>query len=183
MKKINTNGFALAETLIVSVIAVTILGVIFTHFYPLIGEYQKREVYDDVDGKYAAYWLRTILEDNITLSETDNTNFKTAINENKYQTFTCNESFLDDNTKTLCTNLKSSFNITDIYITKYNLSDTKQKLININSNDRSFKEYIEYLPDYKKASSIGAEYRIIIKMNRTKDENNYMAYATMEVNI
>ena len=183
MKKINRNGFALAETLIVSVIAVTILGVIFTHFYPLIGEYNKRETYDDVDGKYAAYWLKVILEDNITLNETKNIAFKNNINTNKYEIFDCNEDFLDNNAKSLCTNLKSSFNITDMYITKYNISDTKTKLININPSDRSFKEYIEYLPDYKKLSQTGAEYRIIIKMTRTKDENNYKAYATMEVNI
>lgn len=183
MKKINRNGFALAETLIVSVVAVTILGIIFTHFYPIIGEYEKREAYDDVDGKYAAYWLKTILEDNIILNETKNTEFKTAISTNKYQKFNCSEDFLDVDTKTLCTNLKTNFNITDIYITNYNISEAKEKLINIDQNDRSFKEYINYLPNYKKVSSTGAQYRIIIKINRTKDENNYKAYATMEVNI
>jgi len=183
MKKINKNGFALAETLIVSVIAVTLLGIIFSHFYPLIGEYEKREVYDDIDSKYAAYWLKTILEDNITLNETSNTNFKSDIDNNKYKIFTCSEDFLDEATATLCNNLKNNFNITDIYITTYNISDVKQTLINIDSSDRSFKEYIEYLPNYKKTSSNGAKYRIIIKINRTKDENNYKAYATMEVNI
>ena len=55
MKKNFNKGFALVETLIVSVFVVSIIGIIFINFYPLIGEAEKRENYDNVDDKYAAF--------------------------------------------------------------------------------------------------------------------------------
>ena len=63
MKNLNNRGFGLVETLIVSVFVMGIISLVFVNFYPLIGEYEKREVYDDVDGKYAAYWMKTLFED------------------------------------------------------------------------------------------------------------------------
>ena len=62
MKKINEKGFILAETLIVSVFLMIIFAMIYSNFYPLIGEYEKRENYDDVDGKYTAYWIKKMVE-------------------------------------------------------------------------------------------------------------------------
>ena len=47
--KLNKKGFVLAETLVVAVFMATIFTIIYVNFYPLIGEYEKREVYDDVD--------------------------------------------------------------------------------------------------------------------------------------
>ena len=52
MKKINSKGFALAETLIVTVFLMVIFTMIYANFVPLVGEYEKREYYDDVNGKY-----------------------------------------------------------------------------------------------------------------------------------
>ena len=63
MKKINNRGFVLAETLIVSVFLLVIFGMLYSNFYPLIGEYEKRESYDDVDSKYAVYWIKKMIED------------------------------------------------------------------------------------------------------------------------
>ena len=51
MKKINNKGFVLAETLVVTVFLMVLFTMIYSNFYPLIGEYEKRENYDDVDGK------------------------------------------------------------------------------------------------------------------------------------
>ena len=55
MKKLNNKGFVLVETLIVAAFVAGILAVLYNNLYPLIGEYEKREVYDDIDGKYATY--------------------------------------------------------------------------------------------------------------------------------
>lgn len=63
MKKNQKNGFVLAETLVVTVFLMTIFSMIYYYFYPLIGEYEQREVYDDVDDKYSVYWIKRILED------------------------------------------------------------------------------------------------------------------------
>ena len=63
MKKLNNSGFILAETLVVTVFLMVIFTMLYTNYYPLIGEYQKRENYDDVDGKYVAYWMKKLIED------------------------------------------------------------------------------------------------------------------------
>ena len=40
-----------------------VFALIYTNFMPLVGEYEKRENYDSVDGKYSAYWLKRMIED------------------------------------------------------------------------------------------------------------------------
>ena len=70
MKKINNKGFVLAETLVVTVFLMILFTMIYSNFYPLIGEYEKRENYDDVDGKYVSYWMKKLVEDqNYSISE------------------------------------------------------------------------------------------------------------------
>ena len=63
MKKYSKNGFVLAETLVVTVFLMIIFSMIYSSFYPLLGEYEKREAYDDIDSKYAVYWIKKIIED------------------------------------------------------------------------------------------------------------------------
>ena len=53
MLKINSKGFVLVETLVVAVFVSAIFSVIYSNFYPIMGEYEKREAYDDIDSKYA----------------------------------------------------------------------------------------------------------------------------------
>ena len=65
MKKLknNSSGFVLAETLVVTVFLLAIFAAIYSGFYPLMGEFEKRETYDDVDGKYSAYWIKKLIQD------------------------------------------------------------------------------------------------------------------------
>lgn len=173
MKKLNNKGFGLVETLIVAVFVMSIISLIFVNFYPLIGEYEKREVYDDVDGKYAAYWMKTLFEDNLPNDFSDS-----SINDtNTYYTFDCDNLFSNIST---CTNLKDKLNVKNMYITKYNITKFKDTVKSSSAFSNSFKEYINYLPKYTNSSG-NDKYRIIIEMNRTKDGNNYNAYSTMEV--
>ena len=58
--KLNKKGFVLAETLVVAVFMATIFTIIYVNFYPLIGEYEKRENYDDLDSKYDIYRLKRL---------------------------------------------------------------------------------------------------------------------------
>ena len=61
MKKIGNNGFVLAETLIVTVFLMVLFTMVYSNFYPLIGEYEKREDYDDIDSKYAVFWIKKLV--------------------------------------------------------------------------------------------------------------------------
>ena len=61
MKK-NNKGFVLVETLVVTVFVMAVFSVIYISFYPLAGEYERREAYDDVDSKYGAYWMKYFIQ-------------------------------------------------------------------------------------------------------------------------
>ncbi len=62
-KRLDNRGFVLVETLIVAVAVSAIFAMVFKHFYPLIGEYQRREDYDDIDSKYGTYWIKRMIQD------------------------------------------------------------------------------------------------------------------------
>lgn len=135
MKKFNQKGFVLAETLVVAVFLMAIFTLIFTNFYPLIGEYEKRESYDDVDGKYSVYWLKRMIEDSSYNLTSKEENF---FRENSFVRFDCKD-ISDSEKREMCVSLvkalevkgcNSSGNHCEIYITKYQIgkkndSDTK----------------------------------------------------------
>lgn len=62
MKKINNKGFALVETLIVTAFVVGIFSVMYANFYPMMGEYEKRENYDDISSIYKANLFKRLIE-------------------------------------------------------------------------------------------------------------------------
>lgn len=169
MQKLNNKGFALAEILVVTVFVMIIFSIIYTNFYPIMAEYERRESYDDVDGKYAAYWFKKIIEKDVDLS-----NFETEVNNNGYWEFDCSFAATQ---KDLCDNLKTQFDVNYIYITKYETTEIKTK----DSFSSGLMEYIKYLPKYDSVAGGHGSYRIIIEFHRKKDENDYYAYATMEV--
>jgi len=127
MKKLNSKGFILAETLVVSVFLMVMFTMIYTNFYPLIGEYEKRENYDDVDGKYTAYWIKRIIESNAySLTPTD----ISMMNQWGYARFECSNVSTNNNQQEMCVNLVSSLEVNncdsygdgcDIYITRYTI--------------------------------------------------------------
>ena len=130
MKKINQKGFVLAETLVVAVFLMAIFTLIFTNFYPLMGEYEKRETYDDVDGKYAVYWLKRLIEDSsYQISGNSDAFFK----EKGYVRFECSDIVEDVGKKEMCKTLVKSLEVKgctsngdhcEIYITKYQIGST-----------------------------------------------------------
>ena len=67
--KLNKKGFVLAETLVVAVFMATIFTIIYVNFYPLIGEYEKREFYDDLDSKYDIYWFKRLVQNKQALKQ------------------------------------------------------------------------------------------------------------------
>ena len=127
MKKINSSGFVLAETLVVTVFLMVIFGMLYSNFFPLVGEYEKREHYDNVDGKYAVYWLKRMIEDasyNIPNTKVDD------IKNNGYVRFQCSDILEDDEKKAFCINLVKNLQVSncdgngngcDIFITRYRL--------------------------------------------------------------
>lgn len=133
MKKFNNKGFVLAETLVVTVFLMTIFSMIYYYFYPLIGEYEKREVYDDVDDKYSAYWIKRIIEDSGYGSSIDRTSVKGKnFTQYGYLRFECKDVPDTDEKAQMCktlvnalqvANCSSDGNMCDIFLTPYRIGD------------------------------------------------------------
>ena len=128
MKKINNNGFVLAETLIVTVFLMVLFTMVYSNFYPLIGEYEKRENYDDVDSKYAAFWIKKLVE---SAAYQPSESKKEFMQQYGYMRFECSDISSADNQKDICISLVNSLEIQncdkstgdacEIYVTNYRI--------------------------------------------------------------
>lgn len=128
MKKIGNNGFVLAETLIVTVFLMVLFTMVYSNFYPLIGEYEKREDYDDIDSKYAVFWIKKLVE-SAAFQPSDAK--KEFMKEYGYMRFECGDIKSIDNQKDICINLVNSLeiqncdkdtgNACEIYVTNYRI--------------------------------------------------------------
>ncbi len=151
MKKINSSGFVLAETLVVTVFLMAIFAMIYANFLPLVGEYEKRENYDNVDGKYAVYWLKRMIEDssyNIPSSKAN------SFNSDGYVRFECSDIVEDEEKREFCINIVKNLQVEncdklgnncEIFITRYrigNSNDTSKKWFkdSVKSNKKRYQE-------------------------------------------
>ena len=105
-----------------------------------------------------------------------------------------NDFVVDSSIWTVCEEFYTKLSVSNIYVTKYNLSDFKQKLIygcdepgtsgDISLGDFSggMHRYVSYLPEYNVDSLNGAKYRVIVEFERADGDGvKYMAYSTFEV--
>ena len=189
MKSLNNRGFVLTETLVVTTFVMVIFSILYNNFYPVMGEYELRETYDDVDSKYAVYWIKTMVEES---------SYPTC-GEN-YCQFSC--SYISDlASSTRCNNLLEKMDISkdssgnpNVYITKYNLQTLKDNIPSTISD--GFKNYIDYLPNYSTTdSTTGANYRVLAEFYKKKNPLSgagtatesddevleYYSYSTIEV--
>lgn len=213
MKKhlLNKNGFVLVETLVVAVAVSLIFALIFKHFFPLIGEYEVRENYDDIDSKYGVYWIKKIIE---------NPSYKLSFSSPVTQ-FDCSNIQNNDVFKNECYQMIESLEVScdkvetpdkieacsdqinnkpHIYITNYKLSDFKARVADntyYTYYTSGFRDYVNYLPTYKKVDSPnGARYRIVVEYYRHRfdteyynsnedsykvDSNDFLTFSTIEV--
>lgn len=194
MKKMNNKGFVLVETLIVTVFVVAIFSIVFMNFYPLIGEYERRENYDDVDSKYGVYWVKKMLQDSNIYDFKEGCTGSCTPLGHKYNSFNileCEDMFSESDSKyNICKNLWSDLGINKAILTKYNIETLKE--CSSSSSDsvcvtqfkdfsENFKDYISYLPKYTYPSLNGADYRVLVEFRRNADGEDYYTYATMEV--
>lgn len=185
--KLNSSGFVLVETLIVTVVVLTIFSVLYSSFSPIIGEYGKREFYDDIDGKYAAYWVKKLIENPATTINSSALKDGCSAPSDSYLKFECNnisDTFLQEQ----CNNLFFGMKVKNVYITTYNLKNFKKNLSgsdgcsSLSGFSGGMHRYVSYLPEYNVDSLNGAKYRVIVEFERSDgDSGTYMAYSTFEV--
>ncbi len=151
MKKINNSGFVLAETLVVTVFLMVIFTMLYRNFYPLIGEYEKRETYNDIDSIYSAYWLKRIIEDP-SYKVTD-AKKKNCFDTKGYMRFECRDVSANSDKQEMCITLVKSLEVAgcssngndcDIFITKYQLGgNTPDFKSLVKTQDDPMKKYQE----------------------------------------
>ena len=186
MKKLNNKGFVMTETLVVAVFIMGIFGIMYNNYYPLIGEYERREVFDDVDSKYGAFWIKRFIQHSSYDLSLD---MRNAINNNGYTMFSCGN-ITNDYRETMCNKLVKELEVKDylsqpkIYITKYNL-ETFKNYVKADTDyatfSGGFSDYVNFLPIYKVPSLNDAAYRVLIEFERNKNGVNFTTYSTIEV--
>ncbi len=207
-KKLNNKGFMLVETLIVAVFTMSIFSIIYSNYYPIMAEYERREVFDDIDGKYGVYWIKKIIQsNNVTFGSADtaNTIAYNVTHDNYYHQFDCNTDIIsgDVTTINLCNKLVEKLEIVRrkddgtevasnsadgkpcIYISTFNLTNFKATAEGSDGSGifaNNLADYLSFLPNYNKIVSLNrAKYRVTVEYHRTKDGNDYYAYSTIEV--
>lgn len=191
MLKINSKGFVLVETLVVAVFVSAIFSVIYSNFYPIMGEYEKREAYDDIDSKYATFWFKRIIQsDSVNF-----TNIQNNITNNLYHEFNCSNDIVPSDVTAIkiCNSLVTRLGVEKMYITNYKLgnrTDSTDKnnfkgLVDTNNSNvfsSGLQDYVAYLPTYSKVPSLnGACYRLVVEFHNTRDGNDYWTYSTIEI--
>lgn len=196
----------MVETLITTVFVVTILSIIYINFFPLIGEYERREAYDDVDSKYGAFWVKRMIQDSTFdvgkgyRIEESPEHSPTPLSTIELYIINCNSLYANNTSeKVMCDNLWEKLNIKKVFLTRYNITTFKGRMRSDYSDygwpnirketDTEFKNYIAYLPDYSAFQSYNnAKYRVIVEFEHTnikdgagKSIPNYKTFATMEV--
>lgn len=188
MKKIDNKGFVIVETIIVAVFIIGICTFLFANFIPLIGEYERVEKYDTLEKKYKTNEIRKMI-----LMELDNSNEEIFTSTSSsvykiYSTVKTKEGEKEVTTNEICGYLKSVnycntllgedfMNVKSVVVTPFKLSDFKSLAKSSNKFTKAEKQYIDYLPSYKKYSSrYDSYYRILVFYNDGEFSNIEVHY-------
>ncbi len=173
-KKSSNKGFILVETLIVSVFIMAIFSMLYTNFFPLIGEYERFRDYDTVESIYIAHWARMI-----ALKGLPDSSYNTARTNGYLDISDCSLYTTSDGVNS-CAAFMTVNNVSKVYLTPYSTTVFKDFVKDNNSFTRSFREYIAYLPTYSKNTTktpASGYYRVIVEYI----SNNTYKYGTIEV--
>ena len=174
MFKLDKKGFALAETIIVSTFVLAIFTMIYTNLLPLMGEYEKRENYDDIDSVYKTYHIKDYIERNKVDISSNNRMYKTdENNENEF----C---YLGNSDSGYCMSMIEMFDVTAIIVTNYENS------IDFPDASKSFQSYIDSLPNYSSDNQkkrIIVEYKVTVEREAEEGKEDIYRYSTIGVNV
>lgn len=179
MKKLDNKGFVLVETLVVAVFLVSIFSILYNNFYPLMGEYERRETFDDIDSKYKIYWIKRMVQDSSYNLDTKSLT-KSDPSYKVFLEFSCNN-FPSGTKRTTCNETLTRVNSSKIYIIDFVTTDFKAKVKDNDSFSAGIRDYMTFLPEYTVGSLNQAQYRLIVEFHNTKDNNDYYSYSTIEV--
>lgn len=177
MVKKKKNGYVLAETLIVSVFIMVMFTIFYSNILPLVGEYSRREAYNDIDSIYRSHWVRKLVlldYSNLISKYTDTTGYVDMSDCRVFSPTYTNQ----------CQLMKNNFGITRMYLIRYNTTIFKEKAKKMfdPTNDSSILEYVSYLPTYQGYDKDNnSYYRVIIERTESANGETKKYYGTIEV--
>ena len=199
---INKRGFALVETLIVSVFVMTMFTVIYANFFPIMGEYERRQNYDDIDSLYKTFLVKRMVE---SVDFAAATSIKGTVNSTSYAKFdveteenatnVCNVLMNGDDSKNYCKELMIELGATEIVFAKYDLTSLKNYVktdAGINALKSGFCDYIKTQPYFTNTNNNpkSLPYRVIVVYKKTVNEESLIykgktiySYSTLGVGI
>lgn len=202
MLRINNKGFALVETLIVSVFVMTMFTVIYANFFPIMGEYERRQNYDDIDSLYKTFLVKRMAESVDFKAAAD---IKKAISSKKYAAYRVETednainactALMNPNSKDYCKELMIELGATKVVFSNYNLTDLKN-IVKTNQtalaadygdNVNDFGDYVKTQPYF--IHSNGFQYRVIVVYEKTVNQESMIyrgktiiSYSTLGVKI
>lgn len=179
MRNLNKGGFALVETLVVSAFVMGIFTLLYTNYYPLIGEYEKRENYDNIDTVYKTDVIKKFI----------NKNRNKSISVSSIPYYKDSNSFCSIfSNKDQCIGMWQALKVKSILLTEYTLGNQKNVIKNRTDISNGLREYVDYSPNYSK-NQYNYKGRIIVeyeeKINGADTSNNYTIYkyATLGVDL
>ncbi len=128
----NSKGFVLVETLVVTIFTLIIFTMLYTGVVPLIAKYDELSYYDDIDITYDLYNLKKML---LKDASYDN------LGSNHYKKFTCN----DLTNKAYCQVMFDYLNIKPIDEVIYLDTNYLNELNNDSNISHDVKNYIKYI--------------------------------------
>lgn len=180
MKKLNKKGFLLIETLVVTVFVVSMFIFLYSNTLPLIGKYEQRFKYDDLDSVYAADIIRNLILDFPNADTRIFNKVKADGTGVHYAKLECSD--FTGQFVVLCNQLKSELSIDSIYLTHYNLNSIKNEYNPFSNQDnRGLKAYVDYLPVFPSNPLVISQHRIIIVRKVEEFGHVYTRYANIEV--
>lgn len=183
MGNLNRRGFALVETLVVSAFVMGIFTLLYTNYYPLIGEYEKRENYDNIDMVYKTDIIKKFIMKNKQKPLSIN-----AINQQLTTSKSFCKYFQSLQYPDQCTELWKVLKVNSILLTTYSLKERKEKIRGNSNISQSIKEYVDYLPNYdhnpyKYTGRIIVEYKESVNGADESSEYTVYKYATLGVDL
>jgi len=148
--KNNNKGYVLTEVLIVTVVVLVAFLAIYVNYYPMLGEYERRIVYTNLEPKYSLFHMKEIyLNPSNKKSQVIVNAFRNDDNL-KYldllttegNTTVCNSLYVND--VSYCNSLVTKLGINRLIVSEYNVDSLKS--VNI---EEKLDKYIDYLPSYK----------------------------------
>jgi len=148
----------LAEILGVTVVIMVVFISIYANFIPTTAEYEARISYNEVVPQYDLFHLRKLYMNSIKKGHTFSGNYQVLVDSSGCKNITKNEDL------TRCNSFVAEAGITDVILTTYQLTELKKNYTGV------FKDYLDYLPEYKNGSGYDYEiFRLIMK----KSDNTY----------